>query len=123
MWIMVAGPYSSGARSESERLTKLSRLNQAAIKLFEVGHIPVIGVNMALPMIAVEGPYSFERLMMPISLWPWPSGPWPSGAMPVYGLVVLLEAQMKRPTCFVEPASLFTPTSIEYRRSGRLRSS
>jgi hypothetical protein len=33
-----------------------------------MGHVPVIGVNMALPMIEAAGQGSFDELMMPISL-------------------------------------------------------
>ena len=68
MWIMVAGPYISGARSAEEKAENLRVLNRAAVEIFRMGHVPVIGVNMALPMIEVAGESSFEELMMPVSL-------------------------------------------------------
>jgi hypothetical protein len=68
MWIMVAGPYTSGARSTGERAENLRVLNRAAVEVFRMGHVPVIGVNMALPMIEVAGEASFEDIMMPVSL-------------------------------------------------------
>lgn len=68
MWIMVAGPYTAGARSPEERAENLRMLNRAAVEIFRMGHVPVIGVNMALPMIEVAGESSFEDIMMPVSL-------------------------------------------------------
>ena len=68
MWIMVAGPYTAGARSPEERAENLRVLNRAAVEIFRMGHVPMIGVNMALPMIEVAGESSFKDLMMPVSL-------------------------------------------------------
>ena len=68
MWIMIAGPYSSGAPSPEARAANLRVLNQAALEIFEMGHVPVIGVNMALPMIEAAGEGAYERIMMPLSL-------------------------------------------------------
>ncbi len=66
MWIMVSGPYRSGAATEAARAANLDRMNQAALALFRMGHVPVIGVNMALPVIAAGGDY--DAVMMPLSL-------------------------------------------------------
>ena len=68
MWIMIAGPYSSGAADEAARAANLRVLNRAAVEVFHRGHIPIIGVNMALPVIAEAGADSFDEMMMPISL-------------------------------------------------------
>lgn len=68
MWIMIAGPYSSGAADEAARAANLRVMNQAAVEVFRRGHIPIIGVNMALPVIAEAGVDSFDEMMMPISL-------------------------------------------------------
>ena len=70
MWIMVAGPYSSGGADAARRAENLAALNRAAVALLRLGHVPVIGVNMALPMIAAAGddPAAFEAIMMPVSL-------------------------------------------------------
>ena len=67
-WIMIAGPYSSGGADEARRADNLRAMNAAALRVFEKGHTPVIGVNMALPVIACAGEDRFEDLMMPISL-------------------------------------------------------
>lgn len=48
------------------REANLAALNQAALAVFRRGHVPVIGVNMALPVIAAGG--DFDEVMMPLSL-------------------------------------------------------
>jgi hypothetical protein len=68
MWIMVSGPYTAGAADGSQRAANLAAMNAVAVELFLRGHVPLIGVNLALPMIAAAGPGSFDELMMPISL-------------------------------------------------------
>ncbi len=70
MWIMVAGPYRSGGADAETQAANLRRLNEAAVALFRAGHVPVIGVNMALPMIDAAGgtPATYEELMTPLSL-------------------------------------------------------
>ncbi|MEM8741957.1 MAG: DUF4406 domain-containing protein [Pseudomonadota bacterium] len=67
-WIMIAGPYSAGAADAAQRAENLSAMNRAALEVFEKGHVPVIGVNMALPVIEVAGHDRYDDLMMPISL-------------------------------------------------------
>lgn len=67
-WIMIAGPYSSGGADAEKRSDNLRAMNEAALVVFQKGHTPVIGVNMALPVIGVAGDDRFEEIMMPISL-------------------------------------------------------
>src|SRR4030095_8896421 len=68
MWIMIAGPYKSGANSEADREQNLANLNRAAYELFRKGHVPVVGINCALPLIAGAGSGAYESIMMPLSL-------------------------------------------------------
>jgi hypothetical protein len=68
MWIMVAGPYRSGAADAAERAANLRALNEAALALHQMGHVPIIGVNMALPMIEAAGEAAYDAIMMPVSL-------------------------------------------------------
>jgi hypothetical protein len=68
MLVMIAGPYSSGNADAARRAENLRRLNEAALAVFRRGHIPVIGVNAALPLIDVAGVEHFEAIMMPVSL-------------------------------------------------------
>ncbi|HET9887995.1 MAG TPA: hypothetical protein VFR10_10825 [bacterium] len=68
MWIMISGPYTSGARSDADRERNLQAMNQIAYDVFRRGHVPVIGVNLALPIISAAGSNTLEDLMMPLSL-------------------------------------------------------
>jgi len=49
MVIGIAGPYS--ASSEEQKKENLDALNAMAARLLELGHIPLIGVNAALPVV------------------------------------------------------------------------
>lgn len=68
MWIMIAGPYRSGAASEAERAANLRRLNEAGLAVLRLGHVPIIGVNAALPLIEIAGEATYDGIMMPVSL-------------------------------------------------------
>jgi hypothetical protein len=68
MWIMVAGPYATGARDAAGRAENLAARNRAALALFRAGHVPVIGVSLALPIIDAAGPQAYDEIMMPLSL-------------------------------------------------------
>ena len=43
-------------------------MNRAAYEVFRKGHIPIIGVNLALPVIEAAGDDSYDEVMMPLSL-------------------------------------------------------
>ena len=68
LWIMVAGPYRSGSSDSIVWAENLRKLNSAASAIFQKGHVPIIGVNMALPVIEAAGQELYERIMMPLSL-------------------------------------------------------
>jgi hypothetical protein len=70
MWIMVAGPYKAGARDATAQAANLRKLNEAAVALHRAGHVPIVGVNMALPMIEAAGGIAadYSELMAPVSL-------------------------------------------------------
>ncbi len=68
LWIMVAGPYTSGAADEDALARNLAAMNLAAVEVWKRGHVPVIGVNMALPVIGMAGDDQFEAIMMPLSM-------------------------------------------------------
>ncbi|MEQ8440322.1 MAG: DUF4406 domain-containing protein [Alphaproteobacteria bacterium] len=65
---MIAGPYSAGSADAARRAENLAALNRAAAAVFDKGHIPVIGVNNALPVIEAAGQNRFDEMMMPMSL-------------------------------------------------------
>ena len=66
MIIGVAGPYS--ADTESQRQNNLDAMNQAAARLLEKGHIPLIGVNAALPIVSKSKITNKYKAIMDISL-------------------------------------------------------
>ena len=68
MWIMIAAPYTSGGADAALRAARLAEMNHAALALLRLGHVPIIGVNMALPIIAAAEGDVFDEVMMPISL-------------------------------------------------------
>ena len=49
MLIAVAGPYSAATTEARQR--NLDAMNRAAAEVFKLGHVPVIGVNVALPVV------------------------------------------------------------------------
>jgi len=68
LWIMVSGPYTSGTKDAATRSANLRAMNQAALALFRMGHVPLIGVNLALPIIDAAGAEAFHDILMPLSL-------------------------------------------------------
>src|SRR5690242_11878159 len=68
MWIMISGPYRSGAANPARRAANLRTLNEAALAVLRLGHVPVVGVNLALPLIAIAGEAAYDEIMMPLSL-------------------------------------------------------
>ena len=49
MLIAVAGPYSAATTEARQR--NLESMNRAAAEVLKLGHVPVIGVNLALPLV------------------------------------------------------------------------
>jgi hypothetical protein len=68
MWIMIAGPYRSGSSDPAVWADNLRKLNAAAYAVFQKGHVPIIGVNLALPVIECASPESYGEIMQPLSL-------------------------------------------------------
>jgi hypothetical protein len=68
MWIMVSGPYRSGAGDARRRAANLRAINAAALALFRAGHVPIVGVNLALPLIDAAGEGAYDEIMLPLSL-------------------------------------------------------
>ena len=66
MIIGVAGPYS--ADTAEQRQKNLDAMNIAAARLLELGHIPVIGMNAALPVLEKAKVSNRYECIMDISL-------------------------------------------------------
>lgn len=66
MIIGVAGPYS--APTEEQRQKNLDAMNEAAARILEKGHIPIIGMNAALPIVSIANIEDKYKATMDISL-------------------------------------------------------
>lgn len=66
MIIGVAGPYS--AATEEQRKINMDAMNNAAARLLEKGHIPIIGMNAALPVLEKANIIDVYKATMEISL-------------------------------------------------------
>ncbi|MBL8644531.1 MAG: DUF4406 domain-containing protein [Rhodospirillaceae bacterium] len=66
--IMIAGPYTSGGAGPAQRERNLHLLNEAAVKVWEKGHVPLIGVNAVKPVIDAAGEGRYAEMMMPMCL-------------------------------------------------------
>ena len=66
MIIGVAGPYS--ASGAEQRQKNLDAMNTVAAKLLEMGHVPIIGMNAALPVIEKSKLKDNYKAVMEISL-------------------------------------------------------
>lgn len=66
MIIGVAGPYS--ADTAEQRQINLDKMNKAAARLLELGHVPIIGMNAAIPVLEHANVSDKYKCTMDISL-------------------------------------------------------
>lgn len=56
MVILIAGPYRGGTNDDPKLIQKnLEKLESVALPLFRMGHLPVIGEWLALPLLHLAG--------------------------------------------------------------------
>lgn len=56
MIILIAGPYRSGTHDDTVLMEEnLARLEAAAIEVYRLGHLPMIGEWVALPLMRLAG--------------------------------------------------------------------
>ncbi|WP_058910567.1 DUF4406 domain-containing protein [Entomohabitans teleogrylli] len=71
--ILIAGPYRSGTDGKQELIdANLSRLEEAALAVYQRGHVPVIGEWLALPLAKAAGSTAIgdeisESLLYPVA--------------------------------------------------------
>jgi len=71
MMILIAGPYRSGTNDDPQLMRQnLERLEAAALPLFRLGHLPVIGEWIALPLLKLAGSQkpgdeAYEEILYP----------------------------------------------------------
>jgi hypothetical protein len=73
MMILVAGPYRSGTNDDPALIeANVAAMTQAALDLFRLGHLPVLGEWFALPLIEAAGSTAigddvFNQIFHPIA--------------------------------------------------------
>src|SRR5215471_11587616 len=56
LMILVAGPYRSGTNDNPELIERnVKAMTEAALEVFKIGHLPVMGEWFALPLIEAAG--------------------------------------------------------------------
>ena len=69
--ILIAGPYRSGTEGKKERIdANLARLEEAALAVYQRGHVPVIGEWLALPLAKAAGSVSVDDEIAESMLYP-----------------------------------------------------
>jgi GDP-mannose pyrophosphatase NudK len=54
--ILIAGPYRSGTNDDPELIeANMEQMNQAALAVYRLGHLPFLGEWLALPLIQRSG--------------------------------------------------------------------
>jgi hypothetical protein len=73
LMILVAGPYRSGTNDDPARIAaNVAAMTDAALQLFRIGHLPVLGEWFALPLIEHAGSQGigdavFDEIFHPVS--------------------------------------------------------
>lgn len=73
LMILVAGPYRSGTNDDPALIAKnVEAMTQTALALFRLGHLPMLGEWLALPLIEAAGSKrigdsAFDEIFHPVS--------------------------------------------------------
>ncbi len=73
MLILIAGPYRTGTNNDSKLMQEnLNRLEAVALPLFRLGHVPIIGEWVALPLLSLAGSTkpgdeAYEEILYPVA--------------------------------------------------------
>lgn len=74
MMILIAGPYRSGTNDDPALIAKnLHEMESYALPIFRLGHIPLLGEWLALPLVALAGSRqlgdeAFNEIFHPIAV-------------------------------------------------------
>jgi hypothetical protein len=74
MMILVAGPYRSGTNDDPELIAaNVKAMTDAALEVYEIGHLPVLGEWFALPLIEAAGSKKigddiFNKIFHPVAV-------------------------------------------------------
>ena len=73
LFILIAGPYRSNTGDDPAKIEQnLRTMTQAALEVFRLGHLPILGESLALPLIGEAGSErmgdaTFNEIFHPIS--------------------------------------------------------
>ena len=74
MLILVAGPYRSGTNDNPDLIHEnVKAMNETALKIYNLGHLPVLGEWFALPLIETAGSKAkgdeiFNNIFHPVAI-------------------------------------------------------
>jgi len=74
LMILVAGPYRSGTNDDPQLIAaNVKAMTDAALKIYETGHLPVLGEWFALPLIEAAGSKKigdeiFNKIFHPVAV-------------------------------------------------------
>src|SRR5689334_17313017 len=74
MLILVAGPYRSGTNDDPELIAEnVDRMTSMALEVYKMGHMPVLGEWLALPLIEAAGSKKigdkiFDEMFHPLAI-------------------------------------------------------
>ena len=74
LMILVAGPYRSGTNDNPELIAaNVKAMTDAALKIYKIGHLPVLGEWFALPLIEAAGSKKtgddvFNKIFHPVAI-------------------------------------------------------
>jgi hypothetical protein len=74
MMILVAGPYRSGTNDDSQLIAaNVKAMTDSALKIYNIGHLPVLGEWFALPLVEAAGSKKigddiFNKIFHPIAV-------------------------------------------------------
>ncbi len=72
--ILVAGPYRSGTNDQPELIAaNVEHMSKVSLKLYKMGHLPVMGEWFALPLIEIAGSTAtgdaiFNEIFHPVAI-------------------------------------------------------
>lgn len=72
--VLVAGPYRSGTNDDPELIEKnVKAMTDAALEIYRIGHTPILGEWLALPLIHAAGSKSigdniFNEIFHPVAV-------------------------------------------------------
>jgi len=65
---MVSYPYRSTSDDPAVWQPNFRAMNEVALRVWELGHVPIVGASVAVPIIEAAGDERYDEIMMPLAL-------------------------------------------------------